>query len=146
MRLISRWYTAKARNNPQGTYGLENDIRFRRQLLQARDIVEGSKGHLESQPFKTRSLLGRAKVDGDLVVGSSGVLDEMSEDSASKVTWSIQTSDEQSAPDNRQNTVDGETAYIPVAPMKRMLGMFCVGQEMREVMAFVLYLLPIVAL
>jgi len=55
-------------------------------------------------------------------------------------------SDKQSAPDNHQNTANGETVYAPVAPMKRMLGTFCVGQEMREVMVFALYLLHIVAL
>jgi len=68
MRRISRRYITKAQNNPQGTYGLENDIGFRGQPLQVRDIVEGSKNRLESQFFKALGLLCRAKVDSDLVV------------------------------------------------------------------------------
>lgn len=100
MRRISHRYIAKAQKNPQGTYGLENDIGFRGQLLQVCDIVEGSKNRLESQFLKALGLLGRPKVDSDLIVGSLGMLDEMSEDGASNVTWSIQTSDKHSAPDN----------------------------------------------
>ena len=100
--VMSHWYVIKARNNPKGTYGLENDIKFRGQPLQVCDIVEGPKNGLESQFLKPLSLLGRTKVDGDLVVGPSGVLDEMGEDSASNVTWSTaaRVGDKHSAPDN----------------------------------------------
>jgi hypothetical protein len=73
-------------NNPRRTHGLEDDVRFGSILLQIREIIEGAKRGLESQFFKPLSLFGRAKVDGDLVVGPLGVLDEMCEDSASNVT------------------------------------------------------------
>jgi len=91
--------------------GLENDIGFRGQLLQVRNIIEGSKNRLESQFFKALSLLGRAKVDSDLVLGFFGVLDEMSEDSASNVTWSIQTGDKHSAIDNGIPQMVRRSAY-----------------------------------
>ena len=70
-------------------------------LLQIRYIIEGAKSGLESQFLKGFGLLGRAKVYSDLVVGSLGVFDEMCEDSASNVTWSIiaGTSDKCWAPD-----------------------------------------------
>jgi hypothetical protein len=73
-------------SSPQRTHDLENDIRFGSVLLQIRKIIEGAKYGLESQFFKPLSLFGRAKVDGDLVLGPLGVLGEIVEDSASDVT------------------------------------------------------------
>ena len=58
-------------------------------LLQIRYIIERAKSGLKSQFLKGFGLFGRAKVDGDLVIGPLGVFDEMCEDSASDVTWSI---------------------------------------------------------
>jgi hypothetical protein len=57
-------------------------------LLQIRHIIERAKRGVESQFLKGFGLFGRAKVNGDFVVGPLGVLDEMCENSASDVTWS----------------------------------------------------------
>ena len=111
MRPISCRYITRAQDDPQVTYGLENDIRFRGQPLQVPDVVEGSKNSLESQLFKALSLLGRAKMDSDLVVGDFGVLGEMSEGSSSNVTWSTQASDKHSAPENRALQMVRQSTY-----------------------------------
>ena len=79
----------KGQDNPHGTYGLENDIVFRGKLLQTHDVIEGSKDCLEPQLLESLGLFGGADVDSDFVVGPFGVLDEMGEDGASNVTWSI---------------------------------------------------------
>jgi hypothetical protein len=55
-------------------------------LLQIRYVVEGAERGIESQFFKPLGLFGRAKVDGDLVLGPLWVLGELCEDSASNVT------------------------------------------------------------
>jgi len=86
---VSRRYVPEALDNPQGTYGLEHDIEFRSELLQTRNVVEGSKNCLESQFLEGFGLFCRAKLDSDIVLGPLGMLDEMGEDSASYVTWSI---------------------------------------------------------
>ena len=86
MHRISRRYAAKAPKSSGVTYGLEDDIRFRSVLLQVHKVVKGPNSGLKSQFFKALGLLGRAKVDSDLVFGPFRVLDEMGEDSASNIT------------------------------------------------------------
>ena len=79
----------RLRNHPQGTHGLENDIGLGSELLQRHNVVKGPKGSLEPQFLKALGLFGRAKINGDLVVGLSGVLDKVGEDGSPDVTWSI---------------------------------------------------------
>lgn len=71
----------------EGAYGLEYNIRFSSELLQIHDIVERPKHCLEPQLFKGLGLFGRAKEDGDLVLASPGMLDEMGEGAAANVAW-----------------------------------------------------------
>jgi len=94
----SRWSESayKSQNAPrlslvrqigEWTYGLENDIGSSSELLQIRNIVEGPKNGLEPQLLEGLGLFGRAKEDGDLVVGSPGVLDEVGKGVAANVAW-----------------------------------------------------------
>jgi len=101
-------------------YGLENDIGFGGELLQVCNAVEGPKNGLEPQLFEGLGLFGGAKEDGDLVVRPFGVLNEIGEGAAADETWP--KGDERLTARER-SLANGKATHVPVAPMKRMVGM-----------------------